>query len=271
MPLVWGTVLLSNVFSRAATPNSFRSRSSKADSARHRGTNYVIKDQQLQEIGWPKEPTCRGAFALYLSVCTALLSVLCNSLAEVSWAAFQFRFFLPDPISLGLKALLIVMLKKKKQQIFDEITEVPISLPQTALSSPSSICNSTSLWMSGSGFCFVPTLLKSRLERKTSRREHFKIISEVQRWEKIKKGYECPRVLHLPERTSSLISIKIVSSHSCPLISIIIFNKLMRSPQKCWIKKKNRWPKKVYLPKRNDSPLLTLLFSFSLQPLSHIL
>lgn len=161
--------------------------------------------------------------------------------------------------------------KKKKQQIFDEITEVPISLPQTALSSPSSICNSTSLWMSGSGFCFVPTLLKSRLERKTSRREHFKIISEVQRWEKIKKGYECLRVLHLPERTSSLISIKIVSSHSCPLISIIIFNKLMRSPQKCWIKKKNRWPKKVYLPKRNDSPLLTLLFSFSLQPLSHIL
>lgn len=28
----WGTVLLSKVFSRAATPNSFRSRSSKADS-----------------------------------------------------------------------------------------------------------------------------------------------------------------------------------------------------------------------------------------------
>lgn len=88
MPLVWGTVLLSNVFSRAATPNSFRSRSSKADSARHRGTNYVIKDQQLQEIGWPKEPTCRGAFARYLSVYTALLSALCklflNGLAKVS-------------------------------------------------------------------------------------------------------------------------------------------------------------------------------------------
>lgn len=30
--LGWGTVLLSKVFSRAATPNSFRSRSSKADS-----------------------------------------------------------------------------------------------------------------------------------------------------------------------------------------------------------------------------------------------
>ena len=28
----WGTVLLSKVFSRAATPNSFRSRSSSADS-----------------------------------------------------------------------------------------------------------------------------------------------------------------------------------------------------------------------------------------------
>lgn len=32
MLLGWGTVLLSKVFSRAATPNSFRSRSSKADS-----------------------------------------------------------------------------------------------------------------------------------------------------------------------------------------------------------------------------------------------
>jgi hypothetical protein len=30
--LGWGTALLSKVFSRAATPNSFRSRSSKADS-----------------------------------------------------------------------------------------------------------------------------------------------------------------------------------------------------------------------------------------------
>jgi len=119
MPLVWGTVLLSNVFSRAATPNSFRSRSSKADSARHRGTNYVIKDQQLQEIGWPKEPTCREAFALYLSVCTALLSVLCSSLAEVSWAAFQFRFwffFLPDSICVCLKAFLIVRFKINKHK-----------------------------------------------------------------------------------------------------------------------------------------------------------
>lgn len=35
MLLGWGTVLLSKVFSRAATPNSFRSRSSRADS-RHR-------------------------------------------------------------------------------------------------------------------------------------------------------------------------------------------------------------------------------------------
>lgn len=184
--------------------------------------------------------------------------------------SFSVQIFLPDPISFCLKAFLIVMLKKKKQ-IFDEITEVPISLPQTALSSLSSICNSTSSWMAGSGFCFVPTLLKSRLERKTSRREHFKIISEVQRWEKIKKDYECLQVLHLPECTSSLILIKIASSHSRPLFSIIIFNKLMRSPQKCWIKKNRCPPKKVYLPKRNDSPLLTLLFSFSLQSLSHIL
>lgn len=109
MPLVWGTVLLSNVFSRAATPNSFRSRSSKADSARHRGTNYVIKDQQLQEIGWPKEPTCRGAFALYLSVCTALLSALCNVLLQQfgrsAMGSFPVELLLPDPISFCLKVL----------------------------------------------------------------------------------------------------------------------------------------------------------------------
>jgi len=61
---------------------------------------------------------------------------------------------------------------------------------------------------------------------------------------KMKKGYECLQALHLPERTSSLISIKIISSHSCPLVSIIVFNKLMRSPQKWSIKKKKQVAKK---------------------------
>lgn len=145
MPLVWGTVLLSNVFSRAATPNSFRSRSSKADSARHRGTNYVIKDQQLQEIGWPKEPTCRGAFALYLSVCTALLSALCNTVLK--WfgrsvmGSFSVQVLFPDLISFCLKVFPNVIGKQK----FDEITAVPISLPQTVPSSLSIIRSNTGL------------------------------------------------------------------------------------------------------------------------------
>lgn len=132
MPLVWGTVLLSNVFSRAATPNSFRSRSSKADSARHRGTNYVIKDQQLQEIGWPKEPTCRGASALYLSVCTALLSALHNAVLKWFGRSVMGSFSVqvsPDPISFCLKVFPNVI----RKQMFDEITAVPISLPQTDL------------------------------------------------------------------------------------------------------------------------------------------
>lgn len=137
MPLVWGTVLLSNVFSRAATPNSFRSRSSKADSARHRGTNYVIKDQQLQEIGWPKEPTCRGAFVLCLPVCTALLSILCNAAVKQFgrsvMGSFSVQVLLPDLISLSQSIPKRYIKKKKKKS--DEITAVPISLPQIALPS----------------------------------------------------------------------------------------------------------------------------------------
>lgn len=181
MPLVWGTVLLSNVFSRAATPNSFRSRSSKADSARHRGTNYVIKDQQLQEIGWPKEPTCRGAFARYLSVYTALLSVLCNAVLKPFGRSVMGSFsvqwvFLPDLISSCLKVFPNVIKKK-----IDEITAFPISLPQTALSSLSIICNNADLRHVWVWLVLCPYFAEEPLKRNTSRRNHLKNISEVQR------------------------------------------------------------------------------------------
>lgn len=141
MPLVWGTVLLSNVFSRAATPNSFRSRSSKADSARHRGTNYVIKDQQLQEIGWPKEPTCRGACALYLSgpyspSCSLMVWQKCHgqlfSSGSLTW-----------PVSFFCLKVFPNCIWKQKS---DELTANPINLPQTALLSLSLIHRNTGLW-----------------------------------------------------------------------------------------------------------------------------
>lgn len=144
MPLVWGTVLLSNVFSRAATPNSFRSRSSKADSARHRGTNYVIKDQQLQEIGWPKEPTCRGAFVLCLPVCTALLSILCNAAAKTVWQKCHGQLFSSGSFTWSDLSQSIPKCYKKNKS--EEITAVPISLPQIALPSLSITRSNAGLW-----------------------------------------------------------------------------------------------------------------------------
>lgn len=127
MPLVWGTVLLSNVFSRAATPNSFRSRSSKADSARHRGTNYVIKDQQLQEIGWPKEPTCRGACALYLS------GPYSPSCSQRVWQKCHGQLFSSGSLTWPVSFCLKVFPNGSWKQKSDELTADPTSLPQTAL------------------------------------------------------------------------------------------------------------------------------------------
>lgn len=182
MPLVWGTVLLSNVFSRAATPNSFRSRSSKADSARHRGTNYVIKDQQLQEIGRPKEPTCRGACACYLS---GPYSPSCSLMV---WQKCHGQLF--SSVSFCLKVFPNGTWKQKS----DGLTADPISLPQTALLSLS--------LMACLGLVCALSLLswKATWKRNTRRREHLKNISEVHILGKIKliNAWNCYIYLNMP-------------------------------------------------------------------------
>lgn len=61
MLLGWGTVLLSKVFSRAATPNSFRSRSSKADS---RDRDWSVGSQG----------PCPWLWASWPGLCLSLLS-----------------------------------------------------------------------------------------------------------------------------------------------------------------------------------------------------
>lgn len=64
-----------------------------------RGTNYMLqKDQQLQGIGKPKEPTCRDATALDRRIYRALLPTAqcCCQSRMPKWGSFSYCFLLPD-------------------------------------------------------------------------------------------------------------------------------------------------------------------------------
>lgn len=89
MLLGWGTVLLSKVFSRAATPNSFRSRSSKADS---RDRDWSVGSQG------PYKPLALG----FLALTTSFSPGLCLSLLSTSAHTNPEDTCLPSPAQVSL-------------------------------------------------------------------------------------------------------------------------------------------------------------------------